>query len=84
MDISKKIGFYMKNKKYKLAEVARRTGLNYRSLYAALYGRESRELKASELLKVCAFLNIDPREFSGGEDGDYGRQRKFGQDVAAR
>jgi len=55
----------MKEKGFNLSEVARRTGLDYRSLYASLYSKESeRDLRAEELIPLCIFLNVDPRKFA--------------------
>lgn len=64
MTISKQIGHYMKKKGLNLSEVARQTGLDYNSLYASLYNKNShRDLRAGELIPLCIFLEIDPREF---------------------
>lgn len=64
MAISKQIGHYMKKKGFNLSEVARQTGLDYNSLYTSLYNENShRDLRAEELIPLCIFLKIDPREF---------------------
>lgn len=65
MTISKKIGQYMKDRGFNLAEVARKTNLDYNSLYVSLYddGR-NRDLRTEELIPLCIFLNVDPREFA--------------------
>lgn len=66
LSISHKIGNYIKEKGYNLSEIARKTGLNYRNLYASLYdSKSSRELRASELVTLCIFLDVDPRIFVG-------------------
>lgn len=70
--ISKRIGTYMKERGFNLSEVSRRTGVNYASLYSSLYDNDSeRDLRAEELVPLCIFLNIDPRDFAdngvGGE-----------------
>ena len=68
MGISKAIGAYMRDKGYNLREVASKTGLNYQSLYASLYSEKSqRDLRAEEVIPLCAHLGIDPREFMKGE-----------------
>ena len=55
----------MKEKGIKLSEVARKTGLDYQSLYASLYDKKrERDLRTEELIPLCIFLNIDPRDFS--------------------
>lgn len=65
MTISKRIGIYMKKRGFNLSEVARRTGLDYRSLYTSLYMEDSnRDLRAEELIPLCIFLEIDPRKFA--------------------
>lgn len=64
MAISKQIGNYMRQNGFNLSEVARRTGLDYRSLYTSLYDEKSnRDLRAEELIPLCIFLKVDPREF---------------------
>lgn len=68
MRISRRIGIYMKEKGFNLSEVARRTGLDYQSLYASLYSKESeRDLRTEELIPLCIFLNVDPRRFAEQE-----------------
>lgn len=62
MDVSKALGVYIRDRGYNLAEVARKTGLKYRSLYLGLYGDKKRELRAGEFLTLCVFLDIDPRK----------------------
>lgn len=65
MGISKRIGKYMKEKGYNLAAVARQTGLEYDSLYVSLYDENrDRDLRSEELIPLCIFLNVDPREFA--------------------
>lgn len=63
--ISNKIGNYIKGKGYNLSEIARKTGLNYKNLYASLYdSRSNRDLRAQELITLCIFLDVDPRMFA--------------------
>lgn len=65
MKISRRIGIYMKDKGFNLSEVARKTNLDYQSLYASLYDdKRERDLRAEELIPLCLFLNIDPRDFA--------------------
>lgn len=55
----------MREKGYNLREVARKTGLDYQSLYASLYDdKRERDLRTEELVPLCIFLNIDPRDFA--------------------
>lgn len=65
MGISRRIGTYMKDKGFNLSEVARKTGLDYQSLYVSLYDeKRERDLRTEELIPLCIFLNIDPRDFA--------------------
>lgn len=65
MGISRRIGVYMKKKGFNLSEVARKTGLDYQSLYTSLYDKKkARDLRTEELVPLCIFLNIDPRDFA--------------------
>ena len=69
MMISRRIGAYMKDKGFNLSEVARKTGLDYQSLYVSLYDeKRERDLRTEELIPLCLFLNIDPREFADKEE----------------
>lgn len=64
MIISKRIGKYMKEKGFNLSEVARKTGLNYQSLYTSLYDEErERDLRTEELIPLCIFLGVNPMDF---------------------
>ena len=67
MTVSKKIGRYVKEKGYNLAEIARRTSINYDYLYDSLYSPKGRELRANELLPLCIFLDVDLRNFADTE-----------------
>lgn len=65
MKISRRIGSYMKDRGFNLSEVARKTGLDYQSLYASLYDeKRDRDLRTEELIPLCIFLNVDPRDFA--------------------
>ena len=65
MGISRRIGIYMTDKGFNLSEVARKTGLDYQSLYVSLYDeKRERDLRTEELIPLCIFLNIDPRDFA--------------------
>ena len=65
MDISKKIGVYIKDRGLNLSEVSRKTGIDYQALYASLYNNDrKRDLRAKELIPLCIFLEVDPREFA--------------------
>lgn len=65
MRISRRIGAYMKDRGFNLSEVARKTGLDYQSLYISLYDeKRDRDLRTEELIPLCIFLNVDPRQFA--------------------
>lgn len=68
MNMSKRIGTYMRSKGYNLKEVSKLTGLNYQLLYDSLYSPKERELRANELIPLCVFLEIDPRMFADKEE----------------
>jgi len=69
LNISKKIGRYVKGKGLNLSEVCRQTGLNYQTIYASLYDENSdRDLRCEELIPLCVFLNVDPREFANADE----------------
>lgn len=67
-DVSKRIGEYMRSKGYNLADVCNLANLNYQKLYSSLYGQTGRELRASELIDLCVFLEIDPRVFKTNKE----------------
>ncbi|MDE7323061.1 MAG: helix-turn-helix transcriptional regulator [Lachnospiraceae bacterium] len=65
MKISRRIGAYIKDRGFNLSEVARKTGLDYQSLYVSLYDeKRDRDLRTEELIPLCIFLNVDPRVFA--------------------
>lgn len=52
-----------------LSVVSRRADVSYSALYNSLANKKSkRELKGKELVNVCKFLDIDPREFAEQEE----------------
>lgn len=66
MSVAKNIGRYMKEKGYNLSEVSRKIGIGYKGLYTSLFDEErNRDLRAEELIRLCEFLDVDPREFVG-------------------
>lgn len=63
--ITDNISQYVKRKGFNLSKISRETGISYRSLYSSLYDDERRRsLRDDELVKLCIFLNVDPREFA--------------------
>lgn len=62
----------MKEKGFNLSEVARKTGLDYQSLYTSLYDdKRERDLRTEELIPLCIFIGVNPMDFA--EDSTEGR-----------
>ena len=69
MSLEENIGIYLRKKGIKLKTLSNSTNLNYNSLYLSFYdSKSSRELRGTELLKVCKFLEKDPYEFLDKEE----------------
>ena len=59
-EISQIINEKRKEKKLKITELATLSGVNYMQLYNSLNNKSrARELKASELIRVCTILGIN-------------------------
>lgn len=58
MIAERKIAEEINNRGLRIKAVSEKTGVRYSLLQPSLKGR--RELRADEMLAVCAFLNIDP------------------------
>lgn len=56
-----------------VAELSRRTGIEYQRLYQELKGNQG--MKASELVVLCGVLGIDIEDFKEG-GGDAGNERR--------
>lgn len=64
MTLEENISRYVKNKGIALSVMSRQTGIPYMALYDSLMNdRKSRQLRGRELISVCVFLGVDPREF---------------------
>lgn len=64
MSIEKNLAEYIKKRKIKLSEISRGTEIPYMYLYNSLFNKNrTREMKAKEILEVCIFINVDPRDF---------------------
>ena len=64
MSLEKNIAGYIKEKGINLSAMARQTGIPYMQLYDSLFNEnKTRELRGKELIKVCGFLDEDPRSF---------------------
>lgn len=60
MSVEQTIAKVIDDRGIKIKTVSERTGVRYSLLQPSLKGR--RELRADELLAVCAFLRIDPMQ----------------------
>lgn len=70
MTLEENISRYVKNKGIALSVMSRQTGIPYMALYDSLMNdRKSRQLRGRELISVCVFLGVDPREFADKEPG---------------
>ena len=63
--VTENISKYVKGKGFNLSKVSRETGISYQALHSSLYDSErNRSLRDDELVKLCIFLDVDPREFA--------------------
>lgn len=67
MSVEQAIAREIENRGIKIKTVSERTGVRYSLLQPSLKGR--RELRAEELLRVCLFLKVDPRELMRRAEG---------------
>lgn len=64
MNLEKNISRYIKEKGVNLSAMSRQTGIPYMALYNSLMNeKRGRPLKGTELVDICCFLGVDPREF---------------------
>lgn len=64
MTLEKWLSEIIKSRGINLSEMSRLINIPYSALYNSLANKNSkRELKGKELVNVCKFLDIDPREF---------------------
>lgn len=65
MTLEENISRYVKSKGIALSVMSRQTGIPYMALYDSLMNnRKDRQLRGRELISVCVFLGVDPREFA--------------------
>lgn len=66
MDIpTRNLGKYVRDKGINVTNLAKSTGISYWALYNSLLNPEkNRDLRLGEALSVCAFLGIDPMDFT--------------------
>lgn len=68
MTLEKRLSEIIRSRGINLAEMARLTNIPYTALYSSLMDKSRhREIKGWELVKVCVFLGIDPRDFADKE-----------------
>lgn len=74
--ITENISRYIRNKGYNLSKISRETNIPYQALQSSLYSTErNRSLRDDELVKLCIFLNVDPRRFAD-EPADASAERR--------
>lgn len=62
--LTKNLSRYVKDKGINVSKMSRDTGIPYMALYDSLLNDErDREIRGSELLKVCEFLERNPMDF---------------------
>ena len=60
---TKLVSDYISEKGISITAVSEKTGISYNVLYPSLCKNPSRKLRGDELLAVCCFLDVDPRDF---------------------
>lgn len=64
MTVTKNLARYLSNIGINLAELARKTGLYYPTLYNSVGAKDAkRELRADELAKICVVIEKNPMDF---------------------
>lgn len=67
--VTRNVAMYVEEKGINISKMARDTKISYAALYTSLCDKErDRPLRADELLSICDFLDIDPRNFSQKEE----------------
>lgn len=66
--VTKNVAEYVRKKAINLSKMSRDTGIPYSSIYGSLAnGGRERDLRDDEFIRICIFLNIDPRKFADKE-----------------
>lgn len=69
MTLEENISKCIEDRGIALTVVSRRTKIPYMALYDSLRNRsKKREIKGRELIKLCRFLDIDPRELIASDE----------------
>lgn len=70
MSLERNISEYIKSKGINLTVMSRQTGVPYSALYDSLMNdNKNRQLRGTELIAVCEFLEKEPMEFIDKEVG---------------
>ena len=66
MDIpTRNLSKYVKEKGINISKMSRDTQISYMALYDSLMNSErERDLRAGEMLSVCQFLGLNPKDFA--------------------
>ncbi len=63
--VTDNVSEYVRKRGINISKMARDTGLPYMSLYDSLANAErKRDLRDHELMRICFFLGVDPRDFA--------------------
>ena len=63
--LTRNLSRYVKDKGINISKMSRDTGIPYMALYDSLLNNErDREIRGGELIKVCAFLGVNPMDFA--------------------
>lgn len=65
MSLEKNLAKFIKQKGINLSMMAREIEIPYIQLYDSLFNKKkNRELRSSELIAVCKFLEVNPMDFA--------------------
>lgn len=63
--LTRNLSRYIKDKGINVSKMSRDTGIPYMALYDSLLNDErERDIRGGELIKVCAFLGVNPMDFA--------------------
>lgn len=67
--VTQNVSKYIRNKGINLSKLSRDTKIQYMAIYDSLANPErDRDLRDYELLKICAFLEVNPMDFADNPD----------------
>lgn len=71
MSLEKNLAKFIKQKGINLSMMAREIEIPYIQLYDSLFNKKkNRELRSSELIAVCKFLEVNPMDFAEQKEGE--------------